>query len=634
MKNTVSGYKKSMMDFDKMDFDSSDSVRTANPLKYLQEITFHSPLALERGGTLPEVRIAYETYGTLNARKDNAVLICHALTGDSHVASHDADDDPGWWEILVGSGKPIDTDQFFVICPNCIGGCRGSTGPNDINPQTGKRYGIDFPEITVGDIVEAQRRLVEHLGINRLLAVIGGSLGGLNAIEWATRFPDRLSAAIPLATGSHLTSQALAFDIVARNAIQSDPNFHGGHYHDHGVIPADGLAIARMLGHITYLSRESMMKKFDATRNQGRNIDSKFETKFSVGSYLAHQGDKFVERFDANSYITITMANNNFELGSTPEELKKALRKSMCRWLILSFSSDWLFPPFLSRKIAEALLALNKRVNYCDIPSDCGHDAFLLENDFHLYGEMIRAFLKNVAHEQTADGRQQTAADASGAEAPLLPSAIYRPPSVRHDRLDHEQILDLVPRGASVLDLGCGKGGLLARLRQRDSVNRGGSRVLGLEISEKFVLQAIQRGIDVVQADLNAGLGAFEDDQFDFVVLSKTLQTIKDVEFVLDEMLRVGTRGIVSFPNLGYHEHRRRLSEEGRAPQFYHGQMLAEWHNTSDARFLTLADFEDFCQKKSIRIHASIALDTRNQKQVAENPNENADVVIMVLSAD
>ncbi|MDR0328737.1 MAG: alpha/beta fold hydrolase, partial [Planctomycetaceae bacterium] len=227
-----------------MTFDSSDSVRNANPLKYLQEITFQEPLPLELGETLPEVRIAYETYGSLNARKDNAVLVCHALSGDSHVAAHDADDDPGWWEIMVGPGKPLDTDQDFVICPNCLGGCRGSIGPNDINPHTGKRYGMDFPEITIVDIVEAQCRLVDHLGIARLLAVLGGSLGGLNAIEWARRFPDRLSAAIPVATGSHLTSQALAFDIVARNAIQSDPNFHGGHYHDYGVVPANGLAIA------------------------------------------------------------------------------------------------------------------------------------------------------------------------------------------------------------------------------------------------------------------------------------------------------------------------------------------------------------------------------------------------------
>ena len=591
-----------------MTFDSSDSVRNANPLKYLQKITFHEPLPLGLGGTLPEVRIAYETYGSLNARKDNAVLVSHALSGDSHVAAHDADDDPGWWEIMVGPGKPIDTDLYFVICPNCLGGCRGSTGPDDLNPNTGQRYGMDFPEITIGDIVEAQCRLIDHLGIARLLAVVGGSLGGICAIEWAKRFPDRITAVIPLAAGSHLTSQALAFDIVARNAIHSDPNFHEGKYHDHGVIPATGLAIARMLGHITYLSRESMMRKFDATRNQGRNVDTRFETKFSVGSYLAYQGDKFVERFDANSYITITMAIDNFELGSTPESLKNALRKSMCRWLILSFSSDWLYPPFLSRQIAEALLALNKRVNYCDVTSDCGHDAFLLENDFHLYGEMIRAFLKNVAFEQKSEG--------------------LTPHDSRPDRLDHEQILDLIPRGASVLDLGCGRGGLLLRLRQREN-----SRVLGLEISEKCVLQAVQRGIDVVQADLNTGLGAFENDQFDFVILSKTLQTIQDVEFVLDEMLRVGTRCIVSFPNLGYHEYRLRLSEEGRAPQILHDSVPAEWYNTSDVRFLTLSDFEDFCRMKNIRIHISIPLDTRNHSQVVENPNENADVVIMVLSA-
>jgi homoserine O-acetyltransferase len=247
------------------------------------------------------------------------------------------------------------------------------------------------------------------------------------------------------------------------------------------------------------------------------------------------------------------------------------------------------------------------------VPSDCGHDAFLLENDFHLYGEMIRAFLKNVAYEQES-GNTPT------------PKTVF---DARPDRLDYGQILDLIPRGASVLDLGCGRGGLLAQLRQREN-----SRVLGLEINDLYVLQAMQRGIDVVQADLNEGLQAFEDDQFDFVILSKTLQTIRDVEFVLDEMLRVGTRGIVSFPNLGYHEHRRRLLEEGRAPQILHDSVPMEWYNTSDVRFLTLSDFEDFCRKKNIRIHTSIPLDTRNHTQVTDNPNENADVVIMVLSTE
>jgi homoserine O-acetyltransferase len=586
-------------------FDSTDSVRNANPLKYAHEFVYSLPVSLDSGGSLSEVRVTYETYGELNERKDNAVLICHAISGDSHVAAHDACDCAGWWEIMVGSGKPIDTDKYFVICPNVLGGCRGTTGPDSINPDTGNRYGLDFPEITIGDIVDVECLLIDSLGITRLLSVVGGSLGGVVTLEWATRFPDRVLSAIPLATAAHMTSQALAFDIVARNAIQSDPNYFGGRYHERGVLPASGLAIARMLGHITYLSREAMMKKFDSTRNQARKIETVFETKFSVGSYLAYQGGKFVERFDANSYVVLTTAIDNFDLGSTPLELAKSLKRSMCRWLILSFTTDWLFPSFLSRELVGALLATDKRVSYCDIPSQCGHDGFLLPDEFEIYGEMIRSFLGNVSFELLSGGVPQF--DHS-------------------DRIDYEQILDLIPRGAKVLDLGCGKGGLLVRLRQR-----GGCRVQGIEIKEKYVLHCIDRGLDVVQADLNEGLKFFSDHQFDFVVLSKTLQTVCDVEFVLDEMLRVGVRGIVSFPNLGFREHRQRLMEEGRAPKL-ELDTPKEWYNTSDVRFLTLADFEDFCNKKEIKVHHFIAIDTRQQKQINQNPNENADEVILVIS--
>ncbi|MDR1478761.1 MAG: homoserine O-acetyltransferase [Planctomycetaceae bacterium] len=586
-------------------FDSTDAVRNANPLKHAREFVYSSPIKLERGGCLSEVRVTYETYGELNARKGNAVLICHAISGDSHVAAHDPSDGTGWWEIMVGSGKPIDTDKYFVICPNFLGGCRGTTGPDSINPDTGTRYGLDFPEITIGDIVEVDCLLIDSFGITRLLSVIGGSLGGVVTLEWATRFPDRVLSAIPLATAAHMTSQGLAFDIVARNAIQSDPNYFGGRYYEKGVIPASGLAIARMLGHITYLSRESMMKKFDSTRNQAREIETTFETKFSVGSYLAYQGGKFVERFDANSYVALTTAIDNFDLGGTEDDLRKALRRSMCRWLILSFTTDWLFPSFLSRELVDALLASDKRVSYCDIPSECGHDGFLLPDEFELYGEMIRSFLSNVSFELLSGGVPQ----------------FDRP-----DRIDYEQILDLIPRGARVLDLGCGNGGLLARLRQR-----GGCRVQGIEIKEKYVLRCVDRGLDVVQADLNEGLSAFSDHQFDFVVLSKTLQTVRDVEFVLDEMLRVGVRGIVSFPNLGFHEHRRRLMEEGLAPKL-EPDTSKEWYNTSEVRFLTLADFNDFCNKKEINVHHCIAIDTRQQKQIDQNPNQNADVAILVLS--
>ncbi|MDR0392490.1 MAG: homoserine O-acetyltransferase [Planctomycetaceae bacterium] len=586
-------------------FDSTDSVRNSNPLKYAREFVYSSPVELACGGQLPEVRIIYETYGELNERKDNAVLICHAISGDSHVAAHDSRDGAGWWEIMVGSGKPIDTDKYFVICPNVLGGCRGTTGPDSINPDTNNRYGLDFPEITISDIVDVECLLIDSLGITRLLSVVGGSLGGVVTLEWATRFPDRVLSAIPLATAAHMTSQALAFDIVARNAILSDPNYFGGNYYDQGVVPASGLAIARMLGHITYLSRESMMKKFDSTRNQARKIDTAFETKFSVGSYLAYQGGKFVERFDANSYVVLTTAIDNFDLGSTASELERSLKRSMCRWLILSFTTDWLFPSFLSRELVSALQVTDKRVSYCDIPSQCGHDGFLLPDEFEIYGEMIRSFLGNVSFELLSGGVPQ----------------FDRP-----DRIDYEQILDLIPRGAKVLDLGCGKGGLLARLRQRCSC-----RVQGIEIKEKYVLRCIDRGLDVVQADLNEGLKFFSDHQFDFVVLSKTLQTVRDVEFVLDEMLRVGVRGIVSFPNLGFHEHRQRLMQDGRAPKL-ELNTSKEWYNTSDVRFLTLADFEDFCNKKGINVHHCIAIDTRQQKPINQNPNENADEVILVIS--
>ena len=295
--------------------ESSDSVRSARPLRHAQYVTFDQPLNLALGGQLASVTVAYETYGQLNATKTNAILVCHALSGDSHVAQHDEQDDPGWWDIMVGAGKPIDTDRFFVICPNLLGGCRGTTGPGSTNPATGKPYGRDFPTITVGDMVEVQRRLLDHLGIGQLLAVVGGSLGGHQALTWATRFPERVQAVVPLATSARLTSQALAFDVVGRNAIRRDPYYHSGQYYAEKRTPEVGLAIARMIGHITYLSREAMRKKFDADRLHPRDVVTDFEKIFSVGSYLGHQGDRFVERFDANSYITLSMAMDLFDLG-------------------------------------------------------------------------------------------------------------------------------------------------------------------------------------------------------------------------------------------------------------------------------------------------------------------------------
>jgi homoserine O-acetyltransferase len=645
-------------------FDSSDSIRHAEPLKHAQAVTFQEPLVLELGGRLPEVTVAFETYGQLSPQGDNAVLLCHALSGDSHVARHDADDDPGWWDIAVGPGKPIDTDRYFVICPNILGGCRGTTGPNSIDPSTGRHYATDFPIVTVGDIVEVQRRLVDHLGIRRLLAVVGGSLGGHMVLTWATRLVDRLAGAVALATSPRLTSQALAFDVVGRNAILRDPAYHKGRYYDVGHGPTVGLAIARMLGHITYLSREAMMQKFDAQRLHPRQLHTQFETKFAVGSYLAYQGDRFGERFDANSYLTLTMAIDLFHLGDTPEKLVAALGQSSCRWLLMSFSSDWLFPPFQSQEIVDGLIAGDKPVSYCNVQTDCGHDAFLLPNQLPVYGELIRAFLANLqaTERQTGQGtgnRRPNAGPAAAAKrsepgAPsLIPlaestipiaesvipdpqSSAVGPPSLalapsptnifHHQRLDYRTILDLIPLGASVLDLGCGSGGLLARLRQR-----GHRRILGIEWDEQAILTCVRRGLDVIQADLNKGLPAMADGQFDFVVLSQTLQTVLDVSRVLHDMLRIGRRGIVSFPNVAYRKLRAELAEGGRAPRV-HAEHGFQWHNTPYVRTLSIADFEDFCRQQAITIYQRIALDTEANALVEEDPNLNADVAVMVLS--
>ena len=275
--------------------ESSDSARHARPLRHAQSVTLDQPLELELGGRLASVTVAYETYGQLNAARSNAILLCHAISGDSHVARHDEQDDPGWWDILVGPGKPVDTDRFFVICPNLLGGCRGTTGPGSTDPATGQPYGRDFPTVTIGDMVEVQRRLVDHLGIGQLLAVVGGSLGGHQALTWAARFPERVQAVVPVATSPRLNSQALAFDVVGRNAIRRDPHYHGGQYYGEKHTPEVGLAIARMIGHITYLSQEAMTKKFDADRLRPRNVPTDFEKIFSVGSYLGLQGDRFVE---------------------------------------------------------------------------------------------------------------------------------------------------------------------------------------------------------------------------------------------------------------------------------------------------------------------------------------------------
>ena len=593
--------------------DSSDDARSAKPLRYAKSFDLPHPLRLELGDELPEVTVMYETYGELDADKSNAVLICHALSGDSHVASHDEQDDPGWWEIAVGPGKIIDTNKYFVICPNVLGGCRGTTGPDSINPKTRKRYGRDFPTITIGDMVEAQRLLLDHLGVDKLLAVIGGSMGGHQVLKWASTYGRRIESVIAIATSPRLTSQALAFDVVGRNAILRDPNYQGGRYYGTGRTPAVGLAIARMIGHITYLSPEAMQEKFDLDRLKPRDVQTEFEKRFSVGSYLGYQGEKFVERFDANSYITISTAMDLFDLGADKAALVKAFETNRCRWLVISFSSDWLFPPSQSQEIVDALIACNTPVSYCNIQSNCGHDAFLLQHDVNSYGPLIGGFLSNV--------REGPKPCEPGDEPPHSdPRSIFR------HRLDYDRIIELLDPCSRVLDLGCGNGQLLSRLVDR------GHRAAGVELNEREIINCVGKGLDVVQADLDHGLASFANKQFDYVILSQTLQTVRDVEGVIREMLRVGRCGIVSFPNFAYHKLRRMLAEEGRAPEASAGLLRYKWHNTPNIRFLSIADFEAFCADKQVQVHRRIALDTEAGVEVADDPNLNADMAIFVLS--
>jgi len=597
-------------------FDSSDRMRTSSALRHAQQAVFSEPLPLELGAQMPSVTVTYETYGQLNEHRDNAVLVCHAISGDSHVARHDADDDPGWWELLVGPGKSIDTERYFVICSNVLGGCRGTTGPNSINPSSGQPYGADFPAITVDDMVAVQRRLIDHLGITTLRTVVGGSLGGHQALTWAIRHPQRVRGCVALATSPRLTSQALAFDVVGRNAIMHDPGYRGGQYYEHGVGPVVGLALARMLAHITYLSREAMREKFDPRRLQPSKVATAFENKFAVGSYLAYQGHKFVERFDPNSYVTLSMAMDLFDLGETREQLRAVFARSQCRWLVVSFSSDWLFPPEQSRQIVDALIAANRPVTYCNVEASGGHDAFLLEERRSMYGGLIREFLAHI------DGRLPPAAHVSA----LREAHANAPTSIFHgDRLDYDRILELIPAGASVLDLGCGSGSLLSQLRER-----GHTRLVGVDLDEDALLACVAQGLDVVQCDIEKGLPAFTDGQFDIVVLSQTLQSVGNTEGVVDEMLRVGRSCIVSFPNFAYRKLRRMLSEEGRSPKAA-GAYNFDWYNTPNRRFPSIADVEDFCARKHIHTHRKLYLDSETRRSITSEPNLNADIAIFVL---
>ena len=377
----------------------------ADSVGVVEEKTFtfaeDEPFRLQSGATLAPVTLTYETYGRLNEDRTNAILVCHALSGSAHAAGYHSADDPkpGWWEDSIGPGKALDTDRYFVICSSVIGSCYGSTGPMDINPATGRPYGLHFPVVTIGDMVRAQVRLIDHLGIDQLLCVVGGSMGGMQVLEWAAHHPERIKAAIPLATTAQHSPMLIAFSEVGRQAIYADPNWNNGDYYENGRRPDAGLVVARMVGHITYLSEESMQQKFGRRLQDMEQYGYEFETEFQVESYLKYNGNNFTRRFDANSYLYVTKAMDYFDLAQPTGVLAAAFLNSLdVKFLVVSFTSDWLYPSYHSKNLVSALTAVGADVTYLDIKSSWGHDAFLLEVD--TMTNLLGNFLARLAREE------------------------------------------------------------------------------------------------------------------------------------------------------------------------------------------------------------------------------------------
>jgi homoserine O-acetyltransferase len=565
-----------------------------------QRAQFDAPLQLTCGASLPGFELAFETYGELNVERSNAVLICHALNASHHVAGwYDGEpDNVGWWDNMIGPGKPIDTKRFFVIGVNNLGSCFGSTGPLSINPETGTPWGGDFPVVTVEDWVDAQARLADKLGIAQFAAVMGGSLGGMQALAWAIRYPKRIRHAIAIAAAPNLSAQNIAFNEVARQAIMTDPDFHDGHFAAHQTLPRRGLRIARMIGHITYLSDLQMDEKFGRQLRDG--IQYSFAPEFQVEAYLRHQGEKFAEYFDANTYLRITKALDYFDPATaTGGDLARALAPAECKFLVAAFTTDWRFPPARSREIVKALVDHRRDVCYAEIDAAHGHDAFLL--DHPQYHALVRTYFNNIALD----------ADYStfrfGADVKRKINELER----HARRSDFATIAGWVQPGAQVLDLGCGDGSLLSYLRRERN-----ARGYGIEIADDGVLASVKNGINVLQSNLESGLAGFDDASFDCVILSQTLQAMRHTEDIVGEMLRVGREVIVTFPNFGHWSHRWQILN-GRMP--VSDKLPYQWYDTPNIHLCTVADFDAFLRERNCIVERRVVL--AGDRSVAILPN-------------
>lgn len=589
-------------------------------------------LKLAGGESLGPIDVAYETFGALNDKKDNAILLCHALSGDSHVTSNKREcekAEQGWWEVLVGPGKAFDTEKYFVICTNSLGGCMGTTGPSSINPETGKPYGLTFPMITIGDQVDLQKHLIEHLGVTRLLSVAGGSMGGMQTLRWAVRYPDKVASVIPIATTSRLSAQSIAFDAVGRHSILRDENFQNGAYYESGRYPARGLAVARMIGHITYLSEEAMHKKFGRRLQNTDAYNYEFDSEFSVESYLDYQGTRFVDRFDANTYVYFSKAMDYFDLSQPHNSLSKALLPATCPFLIISFDSDWLFTPKQNQEIANALIANDQQVNYCNIHCPYGHDSFLLESE--VQGGLISGFLgqrhRNVSQNKSSSITVTDDRPATSMGQPQPVTSRFKKGSIfAGERVDHRLIEQLIAPDSTVLDLGCGDGLLMRRLSREKNI-----KGVGLTLNEQDVIACCVRGVCVVQYDLDETLDRFVDASYDTVLLSQALQVIKQPEKVLQETLRIGRQVIVSFPNFAYWRYRFQILFRGKTPI---GKALPDtWYDKTAVNYLSINDFEEFVHRRlKAVIRQRICLSSTSGKKVSLWPNGFADEAIFVIA--
>jgi len=534
---------------------------------------------LENGKTLPALTIRYETYGKLNATADNAVWICSPLTADAHAAGWYTENDKkaGWWDELIGPGKAIDTDRFFVVCSNILGGCKGTTGPATINPRTGKPYGSTFPIITIGDMVHAQKELADGLGIKEFYCVLGGSMGGFQAMKWAIYYPEQVKRIVIIASSPRFSSQALGFEVVARDIITQDPDFNNGDYYDKAQKPDVGLANARKLAHITYLSAIGMEQKFKRSqeqenKNHAVTYSTPFDLDLPIESYLRYQGKKFVDRFDANSYLHIAHATDAFDLETEYGSIENAFSGIKAEVLNVNLSTDWLFPPHESRRITSALLNDGKTVTSLELDTQFGHDGFLIE-----VGELGKAVGRFL-------------------DSKIIPQQGTQAVPVFHEQSDFDLIGSLVADGSHVLDLGCGGGELMEYLKSKKGVTG-----FGIEKNVQGILDCLENDVPVVQRDLDErGLSDLKDGSFDYAIINRTIQEIRDPVALLSQLTRIAKRVIVTFPNFGHWSARGSLMVHGRMP--VSKELPYEWYDTPNIRVLTLKDFHTLCDKEGFKI--------------------------------